>query len=89
VAVHEINLGYRTQLQNTIVLFTKSTYVDNIVMEATEIELHFNNMIRDDNFCLRKPRKPHICSMNDRRKFTGFPMMELYIRSLVSCTLPL
>jgi hypothetical protein len=33
-----------------------------------EIELHRNNMNREDGFCLSKSWKPLICSLKDRRK---------------------
>jgi hypothetical protein len=39
VAVHSINLGYLTQLQNTSVLLTKSRYLGSVFTKETEIEL--------------------------------------------------
>lgn len=38
-------------------------------MQATGNELQPNNMNRDDDFCLREPSKPHICSSNGLRKW--------------------
>jgi hypothetical protein len=54
VAEHSINLGHHIQLQNTIILSTKPRYKDRIIREAIEIELHPNNMNRDDGYCLSK-----------------------------------
>jgi hypothetical protein len=54
VAEHSINLGHRIQLQNTTILSTKPRYMDCIIKEAIEIELHPNNMRREDGFCLSK-----------------------------------
>jgi hypothetical protein len=68
VAEHSINLGHHIQLQNTTILSTKPRYKDRIIREAIEIELHPNNMIREDGFCLSKSWKPLICSLKDRRK---------------------
>lgn len=62
-------VGYRAELQNTNILFIKPRFLDSIIMEATGTELQPNNLNRDDDFCLREPSKPHICSSNDRRKW--------------------
>jgi hypothetical protein len=61
VAELGINLGHRIQLQNTSILATKNRYMDQIIMDATEIELHSDNMNREVGFCLSKSRKPLIC----------------------------
>jgi hypothetical protein len=46
VAEHGVNLGHRIQFHNTSVLATKTKYVDCIVMETIQIELHPNKMDR-------------------------------------------
>jgi hypothetical protein len=56
VAEHSINLGHRTQLPNTGIL-AKSRYMDRIIREAIEIELHPNNINREDGFFIRDLQK--------------------------------
>jgi hypothetical protein len=41
VAEHSIVQGHRIQLQNSSIFAAKSRYMNRIVMEATEIELHY------------------------------------------------
>jgi hypothetical protein len=43
-----------TLFHNTSILTTITRYMDHIVREAIEIELHPNNMNRDVGFCLSK-----------------------------------
>jgi hypothetical protein len=63
-----MNLGHCIQLHHTAILSTKPRYMDRIIREATEIELHPNNTKREDSFCLSKSWKPFTCSLKDRRK---------------------
>jgi hypothetical protein len=44
VAEHSVDLEHRIQFHNTSILGNKARYVDCIVREAIEIELHPNNM---------------------------------------------
>jgi hypothetical protein len=44
VAENSINLGHRIQLQNTSILAKKSRWMDWVIREAIEIELHPDNM---------------------------------------------
>jgi hypothetical protein len=48
VAEHSISLGHRTQLQDTKILSTKSRYMNRLIKEDIEIELHPDNMNRED-----------------------------------------
>jgi hypothetical protein len=68
MAEHSINLGHHIQLHNTTNLSTKPRYMDHIIKEAIEVELHPNNINREDVFCLIKPWQPFICSLRDGRK---------------------
>jgi hypothetical protein len=45
VVAKHINLGHSIQLQNTTILSTKSRYMDRMIREAIEIELHLNNTV--------------------------------------------
>jgi hypothetical protein len=44
VAEHSISRGHRIQLQDTKILSTKSRYMDRLIKEVIQIELHPNNM---------------------------------------------
>jgi hypothetical protein len=44
VAEHSISRGHRIQIQNTNILSNNSRYMDRLIKEAIEIELHPNNM---------------------------------------------
>jgi hypothetical protein len=63
IAEHTVDLGHRIQFHKTSILATKSRYMDRIVREAIEIELHPNNMSREVGFYLSKSWKPLICSL--------------------------
>jgi hypothetical protein len=62
-AEHSIELDHHIQFHNTAILASKSRYLDHIIMEAIEIELHPNNMNKKTGFCLNKSWKPIICSL--------------------------
>jgi hypothetical protein len=52
MAEHSIKFEHHIQFHNTSILATKSHYMDCIIMEAIEIELHSNDMNRETGFCL-------------------------------------
>jgi hypothetical protein len=52
MAKHSINLSHHVKLQDTTVLYTKMTYMDCMIREAIKIELHPNNMKREDGLQL-------------------------------------
>jgi hypothetical protein len=60
---HNVDLGHLIQFHNTSILTTKTQYMDHIVTEAIEIELHADNMNIVMGFCLSKSYKPLICSL--------------------------
>jgi hypothetical protein len=63
VAEHSIDQGHRIQFHNASILATKTRYMDCIVREAIEIELHPYNINREGGFCLSKSWKPLIGSL--------------------------
>jgi hypothetical protein len=65
---NSINFAHHVLLRNTSAVSIKLRYMDRIIREETEIELHPNNIKREDGFCLNKTLKPLICSLKDRRK---------------------
>jgi hypothetical protein len=54
VAEHTIDPGHRIQFHNSPILSTKTRYMDRIVREAIEIQLHPYNINRKGFFCLSK-----------------------------------
>jgi hypothetical protein len=60
VAEHSIGQGHRIQFHNSSILATKTRYMDRIVREAIEIELHPYHIDREGGFCLSKSWKPLI-----------------------------
>jgi hypothetical protein len=52
VAEHIIILGHCIELWDTTILSTKSIYIDQIIRESIDIELHPNNVNRKDGLHL-------------------------------------
>jgi hypothetical protein len=63
VAENSIDQRHRIQFHNSSILATKTRYMDCIVREAIEIELHHNNINKEGGFCLSKSWKPLIGSL--------------------------
>jgi hypothetical protein len=63
VAEHSINHGHHIQFHNSSILATKTRYMDCIVREAIEIELHPYDINREAGFCLSKSWNPIIGSL--------------------------
>ncbi|PNF41399.1 hypothetical protein B7P43_G14428 [Cryptotermes secundus] len=60
VAEHSIDLDHRIEFHKTAIITSKSRYLDRIILEAVEIELHPNNMNKETGFSLNKSWKPLI-----------------------------
>jgi hypothetical protein len=58
MAEHSINLSHHILLNYSGILAKKSRCMDCIITEVTEIELHTNNMTREDGFPLSRSWKP-------------------------------
>jgi hypothetical protein len=63
IAEHSIDQGHCIQFHNSSILATKTRYMDRIVREAIEIELHPYSINREGGFCLSKSWKPLIGSL--------------------------
>jgi hypothetical protein len=63
VAEYSIDQGHRIQFHNSSILATKTRYMDHIIRQAIEIELHPYNINRESGFYLSKSWKPLIGSL--------------------------